>query len=25
VVVGDVEIEEGSSLWNGALIRGDTA
>jgi len=24
-VIGDVHVAEGSSLWHGAILRGDTA
>jgi len=25
VVIGDVKLGEGSSLWHGVIVRGDTA
>lgn len=24
-VIGDVDVKEGSSLWHGSVLRGDTA
>jgi len=25
VLIGDIEMDEGSSVWHGATLRGDTA